>query len=245
VDTDFTYLNERLAQHYGIAGVRGVAFRRVELPQDSPRGGFMTQASVLKITANGTTTSPVLRGKWIFERILGLDIPPPPPVAAVEPDIRGAVTLRQQLEKHRSDASCASCHDKVDPPGFALENFDVMGGWRDRYRGVDETKTPERGRGKNGHAFTFHLGLPVDAAGELPDGRTFTDVREFKRLLLENEPLFARNLAKQLITYATGAPVTFSDRMELDRIIEHTAPSRHGVRSLIHAIVQSDLFRHK
>jgi hypothetical protein len=245
VDTDFTYLNERLAQHYGIAGVRGVAFRRVELPQDSPRGGFMTQASVLKITANGTTTSPVLRGKWIFERILGLDIPPPPPVAAVEPDIRGAVTLRQQLEKHRSDASCASCHDKVDPPGFALENFDVMGGWRDRYRGVDEAKTPERGRGKNGHAFTFHLGLPVDAAGELPDGRTFKDVREFKRLLLENEPLFARNLAKQLITYATGAPVTFSDRMELDRILEHAKPGGHGVRSLIHAIVQSDLFRHK
>ncbi|MFO1451026.1 MAG: DUF1592 domain-containing protein [Opitutaceae bacterium] len=245
VDTDFTYLNERLAMHYGIPGVRGVAMRRVELPPDSPRGGFMTQASVLKITANGTTTSPVLRGKWIFERILGLDIPPPPPVAAVEPDIRGAVTLRQQLEKHRSDASCASCHKKIDPPGFALESFDVMGGWRDRYRGIDETKPPEIGRGKNGHAFAFHLGLPVDAAGELPDGRGFKDVREFKRLLLENEVPFARNLAKQLVTYATGAPVTFGDRMELARILERAAPSRYGTRSLIHAIVQSDLFQHR
>ncbi|MBL9208106.1 MAG: DUF1592 domain-containing protein [Opitutaceae bacterium] len=245
VDTDFTYLNERLAMHYGIPGVRGVAMRRVELPPDSPRGGFMTQASVLKITANGTTTSPVLRGKWIFERILGLDIPPPPPVAAVEPDIRGAVTLRQQLEKHRSDASCASCHKKIDPPGFALESFDVMGGWRDRYRGIDETKTPESGRGKNGHAFAFHLGLPVDAAGELPDGRGFKDVREFKRLLLENEVPFARNLAKQLVTYATGAPVTFGDRMELARILERAAPSRYGTRSLIHAIIQSDLFQQR
>jgi len=116
VDADYTYLNERLAAHYGISEVKGAAMRRVSLPADSPRGGFMTQASVLKITANGTTTSPVLRGEWIFERILGIDIPPPPPVAAVEPDIRGAVTIRQQLEKHREDASCASCHSKMDPP---------------------------------------------------------------------------------------------------------------------------------
>ena len=101
--------------------------RRVQLPPDSPRGGFMTQASVLKVTANGTTTSPVLRGKWIMERILGYEIPPPPPVAAVEPDIRGAVTIRQQLAKHRDNASCAACHSKMDPPGFALESFDVMG----------------------------------------------------------------------------------------------------------------------
>src|SRR6185503_19150256 len=156
VDSDFTFLNERLAVHYGIPDVKGVAMRRVKLPSDSPRGGFMTQASVLKITANGTTTSPVLRGKWIMERILGIDIPPPPPVAAVEPDIRGAVTIRQQLDKHRADASCAACHSKMDPPGFALENFDVMGAWRDRYRGVDKDAPAVKGLGKNGQPFEFH-----------------------------------------------------------------------------------------
>src|SRR5206468_1998143 len=122
--------------------------------------------------------SPVLRGKWIMERILGYEIPPPPPVAAVEPDIRGAVTIRQQLDKHRADKSCAVCHSKMDPPGFALESFDIMGAWRDQYRGVDETKPPEKGIGKNGHAFEFHYGLPVDSSGALPDGRPFANVRE-------------------------------------------------------------------
>ncbi len=245
VDANFTYLNERLAMHYGIPGVKGAAMRRVVLPPDSPRGGFMTQASVLKITANGTTTSPVLRGKWIVERILGIDIPPPPPVAAVEPDIRGAVTIRQQLEKHRADTSCASCHSKMDPSGFALESFDVMGAWRDRYRGIDETKPVEKGLGKNGHAFEFYLGLPVDAAGELPDGRPFKDVREFKAMLRREDSALARNLTRQLAVYATGAPVHFSDREEIERIVSAAKPRDYGVRSLIHALVQSDLFQRK
>jgi len=254
VDADFTYLNERLATHYGIPGVKGVAMRRVPLPPDSPRGGFMTQASVLKITANGTTTSPVLRGKWIVERILGLDIPPPPPVAAVEPDIRGAVTIRQQLEKHRADASCASCHRKMDPPGFALENFDVMGGWRDRYRGVDDQASDEKsgakpavekGVGKNGHAFEFYLALPVDAAGELPDGRPFRDIREFKRLLRTEDVALARNLTRQLVVYATGAPVRFGDREQIERIVADAQSRGYGVRALIHGIVQSELFNRK
>ena len=179
VASNYTFLNERLAQHYGVPGVEGVAMRRVTLPPDSPRGGIMTQASILKVTANGTNTSPVLRGKWIMERILGLDIPPPPPVGTVEPDIRGAVTLRQQLAKHRDNASCATCHSKMDPPGFALESFDVMGGWRDRYRGLDETKTPVSGIGKNGQPLELYYGLPVDASGELADGRKFTDIRDF------------------------------------------------------------------
>ena len=185
VDSDFTFLNERLADHYGISGVSGVDFRKVKLPADSVRGGLMTQASVLKVTANGTTTSPVLRGHWITERILGLETPPPPPsVEAVEPDIRGAVTIRQQLDKHRADASCASCHSKMDPPGFALESFDVMGGYRERYRAVSEKVPPVKGYGMNGQAFAFHYALPVDSAGELPDGRPFKDVRELKRLLV-------------------------------------------------------------
>jgi mono/diheme cytochrome c family protein len=150
VDSDFTFLNERLADHYGIRGVSGVNFRKVKLPAGSVRGGLMTQASVLKVTANGTTTSPVLRGHWITERILGLETPPPPPtVEAVEPDIRGAVTIRQQLDKHRSNASCASCHRKMDPPGFALESFDVMGGYRERYRAVSEKVPPVKGHGSS------------------------------------------------------------------------------------------------
>ncbi|MCX6951789.1 MAG: DUF1592 domain-containing protein, partial [Verrucomicrobia bacterium] len=245
VDADFTYLNERLANHYGIPGVKGVAMRRVTLPPDSPRGGFMTQASVLKITANGTTTSPVLRGKWIVERILGIDIPPPPPVAAVEPDIRGAVTIRQQLAKHREDPSCASCHSKMDPPGFALESFDVMGAWRDRYRGVDEKKPAEKGIGKNGHAYEYHFGLPVDAKGELPDGRPFQDIRDFKRLVREEDTMLARNLARQLLVFATGAPVRFSDRAAVEQILQRASAHRYGLRSLIHEVVESPLFLNK
>jgi len=225
--------------------VQGIAMRRVALPPDSPRGGFMTQASVLKLTANGTTTSPVLRGKWLVERILGIDITPPPPVAAVEPDIRGAITIREQLAKHSNDASCASCHSKMDPPGFALESFDVMGAWRDRYRAADETKTPAPGRGKNGHAFAFHHALPVDAAGELPDGRPFQNVKEFKRLVLQDEVALTRNLARQLTVYATGAPVHFSDREEIERIVAAAKSHNYGVRSLIHVLVQSDLFLRK
>jgi hypothetical protein len=245
VDADFTFLNERLAIHYGVPGVQGIAMRRVALPADSPRGGFMTQASVLKVTANGTTTSPVLRGKWIMERILGYEIPPPPPVAAVEPDIRGAITIRQQLDKHRADASCAVCHRKIDPPGFALESFDVMGGWRDRYRGVSEDKPAEKGLGKNGQPFAFHYGLAVDATGELPDGRPFRDIREFKRLLLEDETPIARNLARQLVVYATGAPVRFSDRAQIEQILQKAKAKDYGVRSVVHAIIRSELFLNK
>ncbi|MEO7598687.1 MAG: DUF1592 domain-containing protein [Opitutus sp.] len=245
VDSDYTFLNERLAVHYGIPDVKGIQMRKVHLAEDSPRGGFMTQATVLKVTANGTTTSPVLRGNWIVERILGIQIPPPPPVGSVEPDIRGAVTIRQQLEKHRADASCAACHSKMDPPGFALESFDILGGWRDRYRAADEKVPSEPGRGKNGHAFVFHYALPVDAAGALPDGRPFGDVREFKRLLRNSEVQIARNLARQLTIYATGAPIRFSDRPHIEQILHDAEASQYGVRSLIHGIVQSPLFLNK
>jgi mono/diheme cytochrome c family protein len=246
VDSDYTFLNERLASHYEVPGVKGIAMRRVSLPPDSPRGGFLTHASVLKVTANGTTTSPVLRGKWIMERVLGYDIPPPPAsVPAVEPDIRGAVTIRQQLDKHRADPSCASCHRKIDPPGFALESFDVMGGWRDRYRGVAEDKPAVEGRGKNGQVFAFRYALPVDCGGELTDGRRFANIREFKRLLQTEETAVARNLARQLTVYATGAPVRFSDRAQIEQMVSATKPAKYGVRSLVHQIVQSDLFLNK
>lgn len=245
VNPDFTFLNDRLAVHYGIPGVTGIAMRRVPVPADSPRGGFMTHASVLKLTANGTTTSPVLRGKWIMERILGYEIPPPPPVAAVEPDIRGAVTIRQQLDKHRADQSCAGCHNKIDPAGFALESFDIMGGWRDRYRAVDEKVAAEKGRGKNGQPFEYHYALAVDSSGTLPDGRSFSNIHDFKRLLRGEDETIARNLARQLVVFSTGAPVRFSDRPQIEQMLSRTKAQGYGLRSLIHEVVQSELFRSK
>lgn len=246
VASDFTYLNERLARHYGVPGVVGAKMRRVTLPAGSERGGLMTMASVLKVTANGTTTSPVLRGHWITERILGMETrPPPPTVKAVEPDIRGAVTIRQQLALHRDSPTCASCHTKMDPPGFALESFDVMGAHRERYRAVADNVKPVPGYGMNGQAFAFHYGLPVDATGEVPDGRTFQDVKEFKRLILSDEISVARNLAKQLVVYATGAPVRFTDREALERILRRAGAREYGVRTLVEEIVGSELFQTK
>jgi hypothetical protein len=246
IHSDFTFLNERLANHYGVSGVTGAKMRKVTLPKDSVRGGLLTQASILKVTANGTTTSPVLRGVWIMERILGFRTAPPPGVPAIEPDIRGAVTIRQQLDKHRADEMCASCHRKIDPPGFALESFDIMGGWRDRYRAFAEGVKPEQGIGLSGQPYTFHYGLPVDAAGTLPDGRSFKDIREFKQQLLDHEmETVARNLASQLVIYATGAPIGFSDRRRVDEILERTKRSGYGVRDMVHGIVQSELFQYK
>jgi hypothetical protein len=246
VDADFAFLNERLAKHYAIPGVGGVAMRKVALPKDSVRGGLMTQASILKVTANGTTTSPVTRGVWIMERILGYHITQPAGVPAIEPDIRGAVTIRQQLDKHRADPTCASCHRTIDPPGFALESFDVMGGWRDRYRAFAEGANPEPGIGLSGQPFAFHYALPVDSAGVLTDGRAFKDIREFKRLLLDHEEqTVARNLVSQLATYATGAPIGFSDRKQVQDVLDKSRGSGYGVRDIVHGIVESDLFRNK
>jgi hypothetical protein len=245
VASDFAMLNERLAAHYGLPAVEGVGLRRVPLPAESPRGGFMTMAGVLKVTANGTTTSPVLRGAWIMERILGLPPPPPPPsVPAVEPDIRGAQTIREQLDKHRTQKACAACHVKIDPAGFALESFDVVGGFRTRYRALGEGARAV-GFGKNGQPFEFHDGPAVDASGELPGGGAFKDVVELKGLLLKNERQIARNLASQLIVYATGAPVRFGDRAELEAILDRAAPSGWGLRTLIREIVRSPLFQRK
>lgn len=245
VASDFVMINARLAEHYGLPAVEGSAIRRVKLPENSVRGGLLTQASVLKVTANGTTTSPVLRGAWITERILGQKVPPPPPsVPAVEPDIRGATTIREQLTKHSADPTCRSCHIKMDPPGFALESFDVFGGWREQYRALaDGPKVP--GFGKNGQPFRFCVGPPVDPSGSLPDGRQFSDVRELKQLLLKDERQIARNLTRQLVTYSTGAPVRFGDRPKVEAILDQAKPGGYGVRSLIHALIASELFRSK
>ncbi len=246
IASDFTFLNERLATHYGIPGVKGVSLEKTTLPPDSPRGGLMTMASVLKVTANGTTTSPVLRGNWILERILGQTVPPPPPgTPAVEPDIRGAKTIRQQLAKHSEDPSCNTCHSKMDPPGFALESFDVLGGWRDNYRALEGKGKPVPGSGKNGQRFTFYNGLPVDSTGRLADGSPFTDIRSFKKLLLEDERPIAANLANQFITYSTGTPVRFGDRPALETILHNSEKTGYGIRTIIHEIIQSTVFQYK
>jgi hypothetical protein len=245
VASDFAMINERLAKHYRIADVHGVQIQRVSLPKDSVRGGLLTQASVLKVTANGTTTSPVKRGAWILDRILGQPSPPPPAsVSAIEPDIRGATTIREQLAKHRSQESCNVCHRNIDPAGFALENFDVMGGWRDRYRSVGGAEKV-KGVGHNGNYFHFSLGPSVDPSGELPDGRKFEDVRQLKRCLATNPDQLARNLAQQLVVYSTGAPITFADRPVLAKILAENRQKGYGVRDLVHEIVQSELFLNK
>jgi hypothetical protein len=245
VASDFTFLNDRLAEHYGLPKPGGWELRKVVLPPDSVRGGFLTQASVLKVTANGTTTSPVVRGAWVQERLMGRPPSPPPPgITAVEPDIRGAATIREQLSKHRSASACASCHAGIDPPGFALEAFDVAGGARTRYRALSDTDF-EPGFGKNGQPFRFRAALPVDCTGELADGRDFEDVRGLKALLVSEERQIARNLLNQLVTYATGTPIRFGDREEAERILYQTEAGGYGTRSLIHALIQSDLFRCK
>src|SRR5207248_1540399 len=177
VDSDWTMLNERLATHYGIPGVVGNEFRKVALPPGSHRGGVMTQASVLKVTADGTHTSPVLRGKWVLERIIGKPpAPPPPDVPAIEPDIRGATTIRQQLDKHRNTPACATCHVHIDPPGFALENFDALGGWRDFYRA---TKPAKLGVVKGQR---YYRGPDVEIGGVTPDGKAFKNIDDYKQI---------------------------------------------------------------
>ncbi len=245
VSSDFIIINDRLGELYGLPEVKGTNFRRVQLPPDSPRGGLLTQASVLKVTANGTTTSPVLRGAWIMERILGKPAPPPPPgIPSVEPDIRGAMTIREQLEKHRSQKSCNVCHAKIDPAGYALENFDVMGGWRDRYRALGDGEKVA-GYAKSGQPFEFHLTQTVDASGTLPGGGRFKDVRELKRLILKDERQIARNFVNQLVIYSTGAPVRFGDRQKVEAILDRAVSNNYGARSLIEAIIESELFRNK
>jgi hypothetical protein len=242
VASDFSMLNGRLAKHYGIPGVEGWEFRKVPLPPDSHRGGVLTMASVLKVTANGTSTSPVVRGAWVLDRILGSPPPKPPAdVPAIEPDIRGATTIREQLAKHRSLESCAVCHVDIDPPGFALESFDVIGGYREHYRTT--------GRGEtvivDGRRMSYHRGLAVDPSDVLPDGRKFAGSDEFKQLLLSDKDQLARALTEKLVTYATGAPPTAADRPEIEKIVGKVKAKDYGLRSLVHEIVQSRTFRHK
>ncbi|HVE40819.1 MAG TPA: DUF1588 domain-containing protein, partial [Planctomycetota bacterium] len=242
VTSDFSMLNGRLAKHYGIPDVDGLwGFRKVALPPESHRGGFMTMAAVMKVTANGTSTSPIIRGAWVLDRILGTPPPKPPAnVPALEPDIRGATTIREQLAKHRTIESCAACHAQIDPPGFALESFDVIGGWREFYRLERWVKGAKSIKGKQ-----YLEGPKVDCTGEMADGRPFKDVDELKQLLLKEKDQVTRAMAQRLATYATGGAPEAADRSELDAIVARVRGKNYGLRSLVHEVVQSRLFREK
>ena len=216
---DYSFLNRELALHYGVQGVEGGKLQRVAL-NSGDRGGILTQGAFLTASANGVDTSPVVRGVYVLEKLLGYTPPPPPDVPAIEPDIRGAVTIREQLEKHRAAATCAECHRKIDPLGFALENFDAVGGWRDRYA----------------------KGRPVDVAGKLPNGDRFTTVSEFRKLLLQREEPFNRCLTEKLMTYALGRELEIGDRPALDGILAELQKQQGGLRDLIRLIVLSEPF---
>ncbi len=232
IDSDFTFLNSRLARFYEIDRVEGDKLQKITLRPEDHRGGLLTHGTILKVTANGTTTSPVIRGVWISERLLGTEIPPPPEsVPAIEPDIRGAKTIREMLAKHQADAACAVCHVKIDPPGFALENYDPAGRWRDKYFQL------ERGR--------MRPGATIDASFDMPDGRPFQDLREFQALVLTDQHALARNVAEKLITYGTGAPVSFADREAVDHIVAEATPANFGLRTLLRSVVTSPVFLNK
>ncbi len=220
LDSDFTFVNKQLARHYGIDPPSGYQFEKVAL-SDRRRGGLLGQASVLTLTANGIDTSPVVRGVWLLENLLGTPpSPPPPDVEPLDPDVRGATTIRQQLDKHRSVASCYDCHRKIDPLGFALENFDPIGRWRDAYS----------------------KGAKIDSSGELPGGKTFEDVEGLKAVMLDQTDLFAASVIKKLLAYGIGRHVEPTDRPHVDSILAATA-DEYRVRDLIVAVVLSEPFR--
>jgi hypothetical protein len=219
LDADFSFVNERLARHYGIAGVKGPEFRRVTLPPN--RGGLLTQASILTLTSNPTRTSPVKRGKWVLEQILNSPPPPPPPdVPELPPTKQLTGSLRKVMEEHRANALCASCHNRMDPIGFAFENYDAIGAWRD----------------KDG-------GFTIDASGALPDGQSFQGPAELKRILMGKKDVFRRCLAEKLLTYALGRGLEYYDRCAVDAILEALDSGGDRLSPLVLAVVQSEPFQ--
>ncbi|MBI2479063.1 MAG: DUF1592 domain-containing protein [Planctomycetia bacterium] len=219
---DYTYLNERLAKHYGIPHVYGSRFRRVALDEHSQRGGLLRQASILTVTSYATRTSPVIRGKWILENILGTPpLPPPDNVPALKDNTVAAnLSVRERLAQHRANPVCASCHDVMDPVGFSLENFDAVGRWRD-----------------------LEAGLPVDATGGLPDGSQFSGVAGLERGLLDRPELFVGTMAEKLMTYAIGRGVEHFDAPAIRQIVRDAEADDFRFASLILGIVQSTPFQ--
>lgn len=254
--TPINLVNQRLAEHYGIDNVDGVRFRRVDVDQSkNPRGGFLTMAAVCKVTANGSTTSPVKRGAWVRKKIFGQPPQPPPPnVPAIEPDLRGVTTIREQLARHREDPACSNCHAIFDPPGFALESYDVIGGLRTAYRATEGTQSPDVAKifrsyltpdGEFKNHYNFRNGQPVDSSSELIDGRKFSSFSEYQSILINENQILSRNLANQLIMYLTGSPVEFSDRQAVDDLMLRAGGNNPNLHELIHQIVQSPLFLNK
>jgi len=242
IDSDFTFVNRRLAEHYGIRGIDGQHMRRVTLPDGTHRGGVLTQAALLKTTANGTVTSPVTRGNFVLTNLLGTPPSPPPPgVGSIEPDTRGKTTIREILASHRDNETCNACHRMIDPPGFALECFDPIGSFRTHYRAT--------GTGENFFAKlsqkTFHTGPIVDASGVTSEGIGFSGIDEFKQQLLNQKEQVARQFTSQLIVYATGGEIEFADREVIDGILKANELNVYPVRDLLHAVIQSRLFREK
>ncbi len=229
VDSDFAFLNGRLARHYraDVALKAGEGLQKISLGSGTARGGLLTQGAVLKVTADGTHTSPVVRGVFINERILGEHIPPPPPgLPAIEPDIRGATSIRDQLDKHRNNESCAACHNTIDPPGFALENYDPVGVWRTSY-----------GKGEKG--------AKVNSTGITPEGQAFADLVAWKQIYTQRAGQLARGFAAHFLTYATGAPPRFADEPALDLVVSRSAQSGHGLRSIVREAILSEVFLRK
>ena len=221
LDADFTFVNKPLARMYGIREPKGSGFERVSL-EDGRRGGLLGQASILTVTANGIETSPVVRGVWLLENILGTPpTPPPPDVEPLDPDVRGATTIREQLMKHRNNVACNDCHRRIDPLGFALENYDPIGRWRVNY---DKQQ-------------------PVDASGELPGGKAFQNVIGLKSILVDQRELFTRALTNRMLAYATGRHIEPSDRPQVDAIIQQLEADGNGLKRLVELVVLSRPFR--
>jgi hypothetical protein len=218
LDANYTFVNERLARFYGISGVTGPEFRRVDVSGTERGGGILSQASVLTVSSYSTRTSPVLRGKWILENLL--NDPPPAPPPGVPPldesKVGQSASLRQQMEAHRKNAVCASCHSRMDPLGFGLENFNAIGAWR-----------------------TEDGSFPVDASGVLPDGRTFRTPAELKVLLRQDREVFARALTEKLLIYALGRGLERYDRPTVTRITAQLPSGGYRFSTLVLGIVNS------
>ncbi len=223
LDSDFTFANKTLAKFYGLPAMKGYEFQKVALT-DKRRGGLLGQASVLTVTANGIETSPVTRGVWVLENIFGTPpSPPPDDVEVPDPDTRGTKTVREQLAKHRNVPVCNECHQKIDPPGFALENFGPIGKWRTKYR-------------KN---------RKVDATGVFSDGQTFEDIIGMKKVLLQRQDRFARTLIEKLLVYGTGRKIEATDRPEIDRLVAEVKEKDYRLRDALMLVVGSEVFQSK
>ena len=235
IDTGFTFVNRRNGKLYDLK-IKGDAMQLIDIPKGGRHGGILGQASVMMATANGVDTQPVLRGVWLLENIFGTPPPEPPTsVPAIEPDTSGAKSIRDLLKRHQADPNCAGCHRKIDPLGFALENFDPVGRWRDHYPVYE----------KKGDKVVTKKGLPVEAATTLADGTPINDITDLKRYLVRNIDQFTRCLAGKLITYATGRTPTFGDREEIERIVADVKRQGNGFQDLIVVLVQSESFRVK